>query len=140
MQHRRLFTNTRAKSIDFMTAAGQLIRSKEIGTVSIPLSDGTTIELHNVALAPECDSNLVSLGQLRESNITYHDSPTAMTLMRKGKVIAQAKRNQNLSTLNLASPGQAMSVRSRPMAMAINGRGPSHSPSVGNILQSSGIF
>lgn len=48
-----------------------------------------------------------------------------MTLMRKDKVIAHAKRVQNLFTLDLAAPGQAMSVRSR--AMTITGRGrPTH--------------
>lgn len=78
---RQSFSNTRAKSIDFVTAAGQVIRTEEIGTVSIPLADGTKIELHNIALAPRCDSNLISLGQLREGGITYHDSPTSMTLM-----------------------------------------------------------
>lgn len=65
-----LFSNTRAKSIDLVTAAGEVIRTEEVGTVSIPLANGTTIELHNVALAPGCDSNLISLGQLRESGIT----------------------------------------------------------------------
>ena len=122
---RRLFTNTRAKSIDFITAAGQVIRTEEIGTVSIPLTDGTTIELQNVALAPGCDSNLISLGQLRESGITYHDDPDSMTLMKSGSIIARAKRNHNLFTLDLAMPGQIMSAISR--AMAITGRGrPTH--------------
>lgn len=45
---RSLFTNTRAKSTDFVTAAGQVIRTEEIGTVSIPLADGRKIELQNV--------------------------------------------------------------------------------------------
>ena len=62
--NRRLFTNTRAKSIDFITAVGQVIRTEEIGTVSIPLADGITIELQNVAWVPGCNSNLISLGQL----------------------------------------------------------------------------
>lgn len=35
---RKLFTSTRAKSIDFVTAAGQVIWTEKIGTVSIPLS------------------------------------------------------------------------------------------------------
>ena len=114
---RRLFTNTRAKSIDFITAAGQVIRTEEIGPVSIPLVDGTTIELHNVALAPECDSNLISLSQLRESGITYHDNPSAMTLMRDDKTIAHAKRSHNLFTLDLAMPGQIMSAISKAMTI-----------------------
>ena len=119
--NRRLFTNTRAKSIDFITAAGQVIRTEEIGTMSIPLADGTTIELQNVALAPGCDSNLISLGQLRESGITYHNNPSSMTLMRGGRTIARSKRSYNLFTLDLAMPGQIMSAINR--AMAITGRG-----------------
>ena len=114
-----------------MTAAGQVIRTEEIGTVSIPLADGSKIELQNVALAPGCDSNLISLGQLRETGITFHDDPTAMTLMRNGKIIAQAKRDRNLFTLELAQPGRAMAtikaVSILPKAMAIQGRGrPTH--------------
>ena len=118
---RRLFTSTRAKSIDFITAAGQVIRTEEIGTVSIPLADGTIIELHNVALAPGCDLNLISLGQLRESGITYHDDPSSMILMRGNKTIARAKRSHNLFTLDLAMPGQIMSAISK--VIAIIGRG-----------------
>ena len=109
-----------------MTVSGQLIRTEEIGTVSILLSSGISIELHNVALAPTCDSNLILLSQLRKSGITYNDSLTAMTLIKKGKIIAQAKRNQNLFTLNLALPGQAMSVKAKAI-MAVKRRGrPTH--------------
>lgn len=48
-------------------------------------------ELLDIALVPECDSNLISLGQLRETGITFHDNPSHMTLMRHGVVIVQAK-------------------------------------------------
>ncbi len=128
---RKLFSDLRAKSIDFMTAAGQVIRTEEIGTVSIPLANGNKIDLQNVALAPGCDSNLISLGQLRETGITFHDNPTEMTLMRNGKVIAQAKRDRNLFTLELAQPSRAMAtiktISMQPKAMAIHGRGrPTH--------------
>lgn len=45
-------------------AAGQIIRSKEIGTMFIPLANGNTIKLQNVTLAPDCNLNLISHGQL----------------------------------------------------------------------------
>ncbi len=105
----RLFSSTRAKSIDFVTAAGQIIQTEEVGTVSIPLTGGTTIELHNVALAPDCDSKLISLGQLREGGITYHDNPATMTMMRGRKIIAHAKRNHNPFTLDSAVRGSHVS-------------------------------
>ncbi len=122
-----------------MTAAGQVIRIEEIGNVSIPLADGNNIELKNVALAPGCDSNLISIGQLQETGITYHDNPTAMTLMQQRRVIARAKRTRNLFTLDLAQPGRAMATMTmtiqpkaiatagRARAMTITGRGrPTH--------------
>ena len=89
--------------------------------MSIPLADGITIELQNVALAPGCNSNLILLGQLQESSITYYDDPSLMTLIRGGRTIARAKKSHNLFTLDLAMPGQIMSAISR--AMAITGRG-----------------
>ena len=115
--NRRLFTSTWAKSINFITAAGQVIETEEIGIVSILLADGTTIKLHNVALAPGCDSNLILLGQLRESGITYHNDPSLMTLIRGNKTIARAKKSHNLFTLDLAMPGQIMLAISRVMAI-----------------------
>lgn len=45
--------------------------------------------------------------------------------MRKSQVIAYAKRDQNLFTLDLALPGQVMSVRTKAMAIAGQGR-PTH--------------
>ena len=83
-----LFTDKRAKSIDFVTALRQVIETKGIGIVSISLADGSKIELQNVALALRYDSNLISFGQLWETEITFHDDPTAMILMRNGKIIA----------------------------------------------------
>lgn len=54
-----------------------------------------------------------------------------MTVMRNGKIIAHAKRDRNLFTLELAQPRRAMAtiktVSILPKAMAIHGRGrPTH--------------
>lgn len=59
---RALFSNLKAKSIDFVTAVRQVIRTEEIRTVAISLADGNNIELPNVTLAPGYDSNLIPLG------------------------------------------------------------------------------
>lgn len=85
----------RAKSIDFVTAAGQIIWTEKIRTVLIPLSS-ERIELHNVVLASRCNSNLILLEQLRDSGITYYDNPDTKILMRNGKVIAHTKRANSL--------------------------------------------
>lgn len=101
-------------------AIGQIIRIKEVGTISILLTGRRTIELHNVALAPNCDLNLISLEQLRESGILYHDNPSIMTLIRGGEIIAHFKKNYNLFILDKAMLGQVMSAISR--AMTTTGR------------------
>lgn len=130
---RRLFSNLKVKSIDFVMAIGQVIQIKEINNVSILLTDNNYIELKNVILAPGYDSNLILLGQFQETGIIYHDNPIAMTLIQQRKVITHAKRTRNLFILNLAQPGRVMvtmTIQPRVMAtagqtqtMAIIGRG-----------------
>lgn len=88
-----------------MIAANLIIWMEEIGTVLILLIGDAIIKLHNIALAPNCNINLISLGQFWESKITYHNKLMAMILMQKRKVIAYAKKKQNLFILNLASSG-----------------------------------
>ena len=111
-------------SINFVTAGKKIICSEEIGTVSIPLADGKSIELLDTTLVPECDSNLISLGQLRETGITFHDNPSHMTLIRHGVVIAQAKRYRNLFILDRAIPETVIKVRN--LAMATGRDRPTH--------------
>lgn len=108
-----------------MTAAGQVIQIKEIGTVSILLAGNTTIKLHNIALTLRYNSNLILLGQIQESDITYHNNTSIMTLLRSSKVIIHTRRSHNLFTLNLTMPGQIMSAIGK--AMVITGQGqPTH--------------
>lgn len=116
-----LFSDLKAKSIDFVTAVGQVIWIEKIGTVTIPLANGN-IELHNDVLARGCDSNLIWPSQLQETEITYHDNPTTMTLMQYRKVIDYTKRTWNLFPLDLAHLGRAMAVTIKPKAMAIAGQ------------------
>lgn len=87
--------------MDFVTAAEDVIWTKEIGTISIPLANRNNIELHNVALAPGCDSNLISLSQLQETGIIYHNDLIAIKLIKQGKVIAQVKKTRNLFMFDL---------------------------------------
>ncbi len=84
---RNLFSNLQPMSIDFATAGKKIIRSEEICTVSIPLADRRSMELLNTALVQECGLNLISLRQLHETGITFHDNPSHITLMRHGVVI-----------------------------------------------------
>lgn len=46
-----------------------MLKAKRIRNIAILLVDGTSIELRNVAYAPDCNANLISLGQLYDSDI-----------------------------------------------------------------------
>ena len=94
---------------------------------------GNTIELHNVALVPGYNSNLISFSQLRKSRIIYHNNPTTMTLMKDEKVIVEAKKERNLFTFDLAHLGKIMTIislwskaslsKSRQLTIAMTGYG-----------------
>lgn len=115
------FINTQAKSNDFIIAIRQIIQIKKISTVSISLTDDTIIKLHNVALALECNLNLISLGQLQENGIIYHNNPNIITLIKSNKTITYAKKSQNLITHDLAIFGQIISDISKVMAIIDRG-------------------
>lgn len=91
-----------------------MIQIEKIGTILIPLLRRITIKLYNIALAPKCNSNLISFGKICKSRITYHDNLMTMILMRNGKVIAKVKREQNLFILDLTNPKKAIAVISPP--------------------------
>lgn len=92
----------------FTTVGGQILRVESIGTIAIPLADGSSLRLCDVAYAPDYDSNLIFLGQLCDSNINYVDNSEAMTLIEAGQRIAYVKRDRNLFILDLATPNKAM--------------------------------
>lgn len=56
---------------------------------------------------------MISLGQLRESGITYRNDPSSMTLMKGEEIIAHAKRSRNLSILDRATPRKVMALKGR---------------------------
>lgn len=126
--NRELFVGElKAKSLDFTTASRQTLRAESMGIIAIPLTN-KIIRLENVAYAPECDGNLISLGQFRESNITFVDNEDNMTLTQKGRKMARARRDRNLFVLDLAMPNKVMQTTLPPYrTMIAQGRGrPTH--------------
>lgn len=111
-----------------MTAVGQIIRTNEVEIVTIPLSGGRTIELHNITYASDLNSNPIFLRQLRKSGITYHNKSTKIMLKKEGIIITHRKRERNLFFLDLVMARVAMAVKSlKPRAMTISGcRRPTH--------------
>lgn len=114
---RRLFTNTKANSINFVIVVKQVIWIEEIDTVFISLIDGNNIELYNIALVLSSDLNLISFEQLQEIRITYYDSLVVMTLMTNPEIIPHTKRKRNLFILNLTQLEKAIAVRQKAMVI-----------------------
>ncbi len=110
----------RATSINFVTAVGQIIQTKEIGIVLISFARGDHIKLYNITLVPRCNSNLISVGQLCKSGITYYNNSITMILISNGKVIIQIKKDRNLFTFDFIQLGKAMTVINKKLkTMAI---------------------
>ena len=95
--------------IDFVTAASQIIQTEQVETLFIPLKTGQ-INLQNVALASKYDSNLISLSHLKETGIIFYHNSTSIALMKDRKIIAHAKRSQNLFIFNLTTSKKAMKI------------------------------
>lgn len=70
---RERFADLRLKSYKFVIARGTIIRLTQVRTMTLPLENGSQLKLSNVAFAPEYDSILIFLGQLRETGISYYD-------------------------------------------------------------------
>ena len=62
--NRERFADLRPKSYKFVIAEGTIIRLSQVGTITLPIENGLQLTLSNVAFTLECDSQLISLGQL----------------------------------------------------------------------------
>lgn len=100
----------RPQYLNFKTAGDRIFQVKRIGMIIIPISDGSSLKLWDVAYAPDCNSNLISLGQLHDSNITYVDNSEAIILMQAEHPIAYTKCDQKFFVLKLATPNKAMQI------------------------------
>lgn len=91
--------------------------------VQIALVNGKGIKLEGVTLVPDCESNLILLGQLQDNEITYYNNASLILLMQDGLPIAYARRDRNLFILDLATPGKVMQVNTNIQAIITTGRG-----------------
>lgn len=81
------------KSLEFSIGGGQTLQAESVGTITIPLIDGSSIKLKGVAYTPKCNLNLIFLGQLRDNNVAYIDNIYAMTLMQGGREIIYVRHD-----------------------------------------------
>ncbi|SLM34672.1 Zinc finger, CCHC-type [Lasallia pustulata] len=104
-----LFLNLEPYNKKFETASGNMVSAVGKGVVEICTRTGT-VQIKDVALIPQATTNLISLGQLQQSGISYHDEGTKMTLKKKDRTVASAQRIGNLYILDIIN-NTAMAVR-----------------------------
>lgn len=71
-----------------------------MNTIYFPTRNGAIITLNNVIYTPQCDSNLISPGQLQELGIIYHNHPDYMILKQRSNTLRSASRLKNLFIFN----------------------------------------
>lgn len=111
--NRDLFWDIYIKNYEFITAGGEIIWSQEVGKVHFLLQINTTMTLLNVTYTLKCDSNLISLDQLRESSISYYDHPNLMIFKERRTVLGVVSRKKNVFVLETNSIHKAMLVQGR---------------------------
>lgn len=73
--------------------------------------------LSNVAFALRCNTNLISLGQLKKAGILYNYHLESIILKKAGNIIGLVQRKKNLFVLDLKNNANRIIIaqkRSRP--------------------------
>ena len=74
------FSNLQSKLDKFVTIGRNIIRLNQVKIVTLPLENNLELILSNVADTLKCNFNLILLGQLQETSISYHDHPKYIVL------------------------------------------------------------
>ena len=81
------------KYLNFTIAGRKTFCTKNIGTIAIPLTNRFSITVKKVAYISEYDSNLILLGQLDKSKISYINNSNTITLIQKRQAIKYIKKD-----------------------------------------------
>jgi len=108
-----LFADMRPIKRRFFVADGFIIEIIGKSTVELFIPINNIIRIEGVIYAPDCDFNLILLGQLRKTGISYYDEGSYIILKRNGTTIAKALVVKNLFLLNVII-STTLAVRERP--------------------------
>lgn len=81
------FSKLCPKSSEFVTINKNIIRWEKVGIIQLVLLNGSDITLLNIVFVLRCNSKLISLGQLKEARILYHNYPKKMILKKAENII-----------------------------------------------------
>ena len=69
-----------------------IVSAVEKGVVEICIKT-ETVQIKDVTLISQATTNLISLRQLQQSSITYHNEDIKMTLKKEGRTVVSAPVN-----------------------------------------------
>lgn len=69
--------------------------------------------LLNIVYALKCDSNLISLEQFYDSEISYRNHPDSMILKQRGNIFKIANKHKNFFDLKTNFKAKAMLMREK---------------------------
>ena len=107
------FPNIHLKSYKFVIAEKTIIRSTQIGIITLSLENNSQLTLFNVILSSEYDSNFIFLGQLSKTDILYHDHLKQMVLKQKEKIIGSTIKRINLFVFDISPPLKIMLIKGK---------------------------
>lgn len=70
--------------------------------------------LLNIAYAPKCDSNSISLGKLHKSRILYYNHPNFMISRKESSTLRVTNRHKNIFFLETSFKIMLVKTRGRP--------------------------
>ena len=97
----------------FFVADGSTIETIGKNTIKLFTSINNIVRIEKVIYALDCDFNLILLGQLKKTGISYHDEGSYMVLKKNGTTIARALAVKNLFLLNIIT-NTTLAVRGKP--------------------------
>lgn len=119
------FADFWAKTYKFITAGGDIIWSKQVGTVILSFENGSELTFFNIAYTPKCDSNFISLSQLQKIGILYHNQLECMILKQEESIIGLDTRRKNLFILDIHTPpGKVMLFKKRGKSIYLLSKNP----------------
>lgn len=85
--NKHLFSDLHSISYEFVIIDEEIVRLDIMGIVFLSTCNRVIIIPDNIAYILRCDFNLISLGQLQKSGITYHNYAEYMILKQGSNIV-----------------------------------------------------
>ena len=104
------FVDFQPKIYKFVMTGRNIIRLYQVEIVILSLENYSKLTFANITYVSKYDSNLISLGQLQKTSISYYNYAKCIVLKQRGKTIRLTIKTKNLFILNTQILGKTMLV------------------------------